>query len=166
MQQEYQPVTLPELKYGYNALQPVLIGEILEVHHKKHHQGYVTKYNESATELVKQYYNGNTTAVQKLCKAVSFTAGGHNCHAWYWDNLAPSDNGGGVLPDDKSPLTQAIVRDFGSYDNLITLFNQKTGAIQGSGWGWLALNPQTKGLSIEETLNQVYICSKLFSAKN
>lgn len=155
MQQEFVKVELPELKYGYNSLEPVLVGEILEIHHKKHHNGYVNKYNAGVESLIKSYYDKDTVNVQKLCKAVSFTAGGHNCHSWYWDNLAPSDNGGGILPEASTPLAQAVVRDFGSFENLIALFNKSTGAIQGSGWGWLALNPDTKALSIEQTLNQV-----------
>merc|ERR1712203_221353 len=103
MQQEYQKVDLPELKYGYNSLEPILTGEILEIHHKKHHQGYVNKYNAGVESLIKKHYEGDTVGVQKLCKAVSFTAGGHNCHSWYWDNLAPADNGGGILPDASTP---------------------------------------------------------------
>ena len=85
---------------------------------------------------------------------MAFTAGGYNAHKWYWENLAPADNGGGVLPDEKSPLTAAIQRDFGGYENLIEVFNERTKAVQGSGWGWLALDPVGKRLSVGETLNQ------------
>ena len=129
MQQEYAKVDLPELKYGYNSLEPILTGEILEIHHKKHHQGYVNKYNAGVESLIKKHYEGDTVGVQKLCKGVSFTAGGHNCHSWYWDNLAPADNGGGILPDASTGLAKAVVRDFGSFENLMDKFNAKTGAI-------------------------------------
>ena len=108
---------LPELKYSYNALQPILIGEILEVHHKKHHNGYVNKYNKVTDDVLPAFYKNDVNKVQKLLPKLHFLAGGHNCHALYWDNLAPSDNGGGVLPDQKSPLTHAILNTWGSYEN-------------------------------------------------
>ena len=72
----------------------------------------------------------------------------------YWQNLAPKDNGGGVLPDDKAPLREAIVKQWGSIENFQKDFNSQTGAIKGSGWGWLGLDPTTKVLTIEQTLNQ------------
>ena len=50
--------------------------------------------------------------VQNLCKNLNFHSGGHNCHAWYWDNLAPAGNPGGILPDEKSPLSQALVKEW------------------------------------------------------
>merc|ERR1712087_857905 len=81
-------------------------------------------------------------------------AGGYNVHNTYWENLAPEGNPGGILPGESSGLTKEIVKYFGSYDNFKTQFNAKTGAIQGSGWGWLAFDPQTKALTIEQTLNQ------------
>ena len=155
MQAELPKITLPELSYGYNSLEPILIGEILEVHHKKHHQGYVNKYNAAVQDLVSKASDLDSEAVQVLCGKVAFTAGGHNAHKWYWENLAPSDNGGGILPDEKSAISEAVKRDFGSYENLINVFNKSTGAIQGSGWGWLAFNPETKALSVEQTFNQV-----------
>ena len=160
MQQEYQAVTLPELKYGYNALQPILIGDILEVHHKKHHQNYINQYNILAQDIVKKAYERDVSGVQKLAGKIAFNAGGHISHAWYWENLAPSDNGGGVLPDEKSHLSQAVNHHFGSYENFITKFNEKTGAIQGSGWGWLAYDPVSHGLSIQETANQDQVETK------
>lgn len=157
---QFVPVTLPELTYGYNALEPILIGEILEVHHKKHHQAYVNNYNAAAEHLAKAIARGDASDAQVTCAKVAFNAGGHLVHSWYWENLAPAGNGGGVLPDEKSPFTQAVVNSYGSYDNLKNLFNQKTIAIQGSGWGWLALDPATKNLSIETTLNQDQVETK------
>ena len=160
MQQEFAAVTLPELRYGYNALEPVLTGEILEVHHKKHHQKYVNEYNASAQELIKKVYEHDVSGAQKLCDKVAFNGGGHVTHSWYWENLAPADNGGGILPDEKSALTTAVVKSYGSYDNFIKKFNEKTAAIQGSGWGWLALCPTTGALSIQETRNQDQVETK------
>ena len=97
---------MPELKYGYNSLEPILIGDILLIHHKKHHQGYVNKYNATASSLVDAMKNKNSVLVQKLSPKLQFVSGGHNCHSLYWDNLAPKDNGGGVLPETSSKLHQ------------------------------------------------------------
>lgn len=163
MQQEYAAVTLPELRYGYNALEPILTGEILEVHHKKHHQKYVNEYNAKSQELIKKIYAHDVADVQKLCEDVAFNSGGHVSHAWYWENLAPMDNGGGQIPDSKSPLSQKIVETFGSYENMIKVFNDKTAKIKGSGWGWLGYCPITGGISYCETKDQDHIvtCGKV-----
>lgn len=105
-------------------------------------------------KLIPALKNQDTDAVQTIVKNLHFNAGGHNCHRLYWENLAPSGNGGGVLPDEKSGLRQAIVKEWGSVENFQQKFNSATGAIKGSGWGWLAINPDTKSLSIEQTPNQ------------
>jgi Fe-Mn family superoxide dismutase len=151
---EREPLQLPDLPYSYTALEPILNSEILEVHHQKHHRGYVTKYNELLDNLLSSFYKNETEKVQKGLPTLHFLVGGHNCHALYWENLAPKDNGGGQLPDEKSLLTQAIVKNWGSYQNFKNHFNAKTGAIQGSGWGWLAFDLVTKQLSFEKTLGQ------------
>ena len=113
-------LALPELTYGYNALQPVLNGEILEVHHKKHHQGYVNNYNKLIDEIAPLIKENDTFKLQPKLLGLHFNSGGHNCHSLYWENLAPKDNGGGILPDEKSALSQAVVKHFGSWDNLKT----------------------------------------------
>lgn len=77
---------------------------------------------------------------------------GHVNHSLFWQNLAPSKSGGGELKD--GPLKEAIDRDFGGLDQLKTKFNAQLAGIQGSGWGWLGLNPTTKKLDIVTTANQ------------
>ena len=157
MQQKLAPIELPELPYSVNALEPVLVGEILAVHHGKHHRGYVNKYNNLAESLVDALYKNETTKAQTLASNLFFNAGGHNCHAMYWENLAPEKNGGGVVPDPNGLLGKAIAKEWGSLDKLIAEFNVKTGGVKGSGWGWLALDPNTKALTVETTPNQDYI---------
>ena len=63
MELKRDKLELPELKYSYNALEPVLIGEILEVHHKKHHNGYVNKYNAVADDVLPAFYKNNVNKV-------------------------------------------------------------------------------------------------------
>ena len=105
-------------------------------------------------KLLPAIYKHETSNVQKLLYNAHFNAGGHNCHSLYWENLAPLKNGGGVLPSENAPLRQAIVKQWGSVENFQTDFTGQTGGIKGSGWGWLALDPTTKNLSIEQSVNQ------------
>ena len=149
--QVFSPVTLPALPYSFNALEPVLVAELLEIHHGKHHKAYVDGYNKFGEELNKALHKNDTLTAQKIVGKVNFHSGGHNAHSLYWENLAPLNNGGGVLPDDNSKLTQAIKQHFGSYANFIDEFNKTSADIQGSGWAWLAINPLTKALDIKST---------------
>ncbi|KAF7366423.1 Superoxide dismutase [Mycena sanguinolenta] len=141
--------TLPELPYEYNALEPYISEEIMTLHHKKHHQTYVTGLN-AAEEAY-----GKSTSVQEkigLQAAIKFNGGGHINHSLFWKNLAPAAHDGGKLS--AGALKSAIERDFGSVEDFKKSFNAKTAAIQGSGWGWLGYNATMKKLEIVTTANQ------------
>ncbi|KAF7292757.1 Superoxide dismutase [Mycena indigotica] len=129
--------TLPELPYAYNALEPYISEEIMTLHHKKHHQTYVTGLN--AAEEAYSKLTGDSAAITKekigLQAALKFNGGGHINHSLFWKNLAPAGQDGGKISD--GPLKAAIERDFGSVEEFKKTFNAKTAAIQGSGWGWL-----------------------------
>lgn len=141
--------TLPKLDYGYDALEPHISGEIMTLHHTKHHQTYVNGLN-AAEEA---YAKAATPKEQiKLQAALKFNGGGHINHTLFWKNLAPTSAGGGELTD--GPLKQALERDFGSVDAFKAKMNAQTAAIQGSGWGWLGYNPSTSKLEIITTANQ------------
>lgn len=71
----------------------------------------------------------------------------------FWENLAPTKNGGGQFPS-SGPLADAVKSDFGGLDGLKKSMNEAALAIQGSGWVWLGLNPKTKKLEIATTANQ------------
>jgi len=124
----------------------------MTLHHTKHHQTYVTALN-TATKA----YEKASSAKERigLQAALKFNGGGHINHSLFWKNLAKSSSHGGTggtLHD--GPLSQAIVKDFGSLDALKKAFNTTTAGIQGSGWGWLGLNLATKSLEIATTANQ------------
>ncbi|KAF8597559.1 manganese and iron superoxide dismutase [Ceratobasidium sp. AG-I] len=127
--------TLPDLPYAYNALEPYISEEIMTLHHKKHHQTYVNGYNAIALQA-----------------AIKFNGGGHINHSLFWKNLAPASGAGGKLKP--GPLQDAIIRDFGSFDNFKKEFNAAALGVQGSGWGWLVLNTSNKRLDIITTANQ------------
>ncbi|KAJ7029628.1 Mn superoxide dismutase, partial [Mycena alexandri] len=141
--------TLPDLPYAYNALEPYISEEIMTLHHKKHHQTYVTGLNAA-----EEAYAKSTSMKEKIAlqAALKFNGGGHINHSLFWRNLAPASEGGGKL--ENGPLKTAIERDFGSVEEFRKSFNTKTAAIQGSGWGWLGYNSTTKKLEIVTTANQ------------
>jgi len=144
--------TLPDLPYDYGDLEPVISREIMELHHQKHHNAYVTKLNEALEAYEKAEASGDLGAMTALLKAIKFNGGGHINHSIFWTNLAPVGKGGGEPPT--GPLMEAIVATYGSLEALIETFNGKAGPLQGSGWGWLVKWPKKKELGIVVTCNQ------------
>ncbi|KAH9950837.1 superoxide dismutase mitochondrial [Amylocystis lapponica] len=141
--------TLPELDYAYDALEPHISGQIMKLHHTKHHQTYVNGLNAAEESYAKA---PSPKAQILLQPALKFNGGGHINHSLFWKNLAPPSAGGGVLSP--GPLKDAIDADFGGLDALKKQLNAATAAIQGSGWGWLAYNDATKKLEVVTTANQ------------
>lgn len=143
---------LPELPYDFGALEPVISGKIMELHYKKHHQGYVTNLNaalEKSSDAAKQNDLGAVIALQQ---AIKFNGGGHVNHSIFWTNLAPVSKGGGTPPHGE--LLKAIEAQFGSFDALKEKMSQLTTAIQGSGWGWLGLDKTSHKLVLATCANQ------------
>lgn len=126
----FTPAKLPDLPYDYNALEPVLSKEILEVHHKKHHQTYITNYNKALEDLADALQKNDLQKIVALQSSIKFNGGSHINHSLYWENLAPTSTGGGKLPAEDSKLAQLIKQAFGSFDNFITEFNKRAAAIQ------------------------------------
>src|SRR5918995_5532612 len=85
--------TLPDLPYDYSALEPSISGAIMELHHSKHHQTYVTGANTALAQLAEARDSDNLANVNKLEKDLAFNLGGHVNHSIFWTNLSP--NGGG-----------------------------------------------------------------------
>jgi len=145
--------TLPPLPYDYDALEPFISKQIMELHHKKHHQTYVNALNTAQQAYAKATSPKEQIALQA---ALKFNGGGHINHSLFWKNLAPASSegkgNGGVLKDGQ--LKTLIVEQWKSVDNFITEFNGTTATIQGSGWGWLGFNIKTKRLEIVTTPNQ------------
>ncbi|KAI0743153.1 manganese superoxide dismutase [Daedaleopsis nitida] len=141
--------TLPKLDYAYDALEPHISGKIMELHHSKHHQAYVSGLNTAEEAYAKA---PSPKEQIKLQAALKFNGGGHINHSLFWKNLSPQSQGGGELAT--GPLKDALQADFGSVDAFKKKMNTVTAAIQGSGWGWLGYNPETKKLEIVTTANQ------------
>ncbi len=144
--------SLPELPYDFNALEPVISGEIMELHYKKHHQTYVTKLNEAIEKYAQAEEKNDLETMISLQPAIRFNGGGHINHSIFWTNLAPKNKNGGVLP--KGELLSHIQKNFGSMDAFIEKFNGKAAAVQGSGWCWLGYCKEMKTVVISTCANQ------------
>lgn len=148
------PAKLPELKYAYAALEPVLSAKQLELHHAKHHQTYVNNLNNIFQQLQAATKDADVKKVNQLTSAFKFNLGGHLNHSYYWDNLADPKNGGGVLPGENSLLRKEITKTWGSMENFMAEFTKRSTAIQGSGWGYLGYDINNKTLRMFELANQ------------
>lgn len=90
------PYSLPPLPYDYGALEPAISGQIMETHHKKHHQTYVNNLNAAVAQLDEAKYKQDPpTKLVQLQSAINFNGGGHINHSIFWTNLAPTQHGGG-----------------------------------------------------------------------
>jgi len=137
--------TLPDLPYDFGALEPHYSGEILELHHDKHHAAYVTGANTTLEKLADARDKSDFGAIVGLEKTLAFNLSGHVLHSIFWTNLSPE---GGDKPD--GDLGSAIDEHFGSFDGFKAQLTQATTTIQGSGWGVLAWEPLGRRLLVEQ----------------
>ena len=149
---------LPPLPYDFNELEPVISAEIMMLHYTKHHQAYVTNLNKALEQYAEAEAKQDIAKMIALQSAIKFNGGGHINHSIFWTNLAPQKKGGGVL--EKGTFADALAAEFGSEKQFIELFNAKTVAIQGSGWGWLGYNKEKKRLAIVTCENQDPLSTK------
>jgi Fe-Mn family superoxide dismutase len=147
--------TLPPLPYGYDALEPNIDARTMEIHHTKHHQGYVNNLNaaiEKAPELqsksLEELLKNLSAVPEKVRTAVRNNAGGHWNHSLFWTIMTP--NGGGEPTGD---VANAIKKSFGDFSKFKEQFNAAASGRFGSGWAWLVSDP-SGALSIESTPNQ------------
>ncbi|KAL2227340.1 superoxide dismutase [Mn], mitochondrial [Sesamum indicum] len=153
-----QTVSLPDLPYDYGDLEPAISAEIMQLHHHKHHQTYITNYNKALEQLDGAIAKGDASTVVKLQSAIKFNGGGHVNHSIFWKNLAPVRQGGGEPP--KGSLGWAVDNHFDSLEALIQKMNAEGAALQGSGWVWLGLDKEFKRLVVETTPNQDPLVTK------
>ena len=141
--------TLPELSYDYSALAPHISAAIMELHHSKHHQAYVTGANTALAQLADAREAGDYAWVNKLEKDLSFNLGGHVNHSIFWTNLSPD---GGDKPT--GDLAAAIDDQFGSFDKFTAHFTAVAMGVQGSGWAVLAYDSIGQKLIIVQFFDQ------------
>ncbi|KAL8742286.1 MAG: hypothetical protein Q9190_005201 [Brigantiaea leucoxantha] len=147
--------TLPDLPYDYGALEPSISGQIMELHHSKHHNTYVTSFNAASEKLAtaQQLSTPESIAQQiALQPVINFHGGGHINHSLFWENLAPKGKGGGEPPSGQ--LGKMIDETYGGLENLKKTMNAKLAGIQGSGWAWLVKDNETGQIGIKTYANQ------------
>ena len=145
---------VPPLPYDYNALEPYIDTQTMQLHHDKHHAAYVNNLNNavantelanmSVEDLVKQI----SRVPDNIRTAVQNNAGGHVNHSMFWTIMGP--NAGG---QPSGELANAITQAFGSFDQFKAAFNDAGVKRFGSGWAWLVLDQSGK-LSVISTANQ------------
>ena len=141
--------TLPDLPYDYAALEPHISAQIMQLHHDKHHNTYVTGANTALEKMEEARANGDAAGAAKLSKDLQFNLGGHINHSIFWKNMSPD---GGDKPTGE--LAAAIDEYFGSFDNFRDQFTAVATTIQGSGWAILAYEPIEGNLVIEQMYDQ------------
>ncbi len=144
---------LPEIDYEYNALEPHIDATTMEIHHTKHHAGYVAKLNEA----LENYPEHKNKPIEELLAAASSFAvdvktavqnngGGHHNHSLFWESMVPG--GSAISPELNSKLSAA----FGSIENFQKQFGENALARFGSGWSWLVKSGDN--LELYSTANQ------------
>ncbi|KAA0203225.1 hypothetical protein HAZT_HAZT005969 [Hyalella azteca] len=106
---------LPPLQYDYKGLEPHISGLIMEIHHTKHHQGYINNLKAAAAKLDEARAKNDIAACNALFPALKFNGGGHLNHTIFWTNMAPNPTGTPTQPT--GDLLAAIDAKFGSFQN-------------------------------------------------
>jgi len=146
---------LPQLPYGYSALEPYLDAATMEVHHSKHHAGYVAKLNAALEQApaiadvpLETLLASPDRIPEAIRTAVVNNGGGHLNHSVFWETL-------GAAPEKKpeGKLLEAIETAFSSFEEMKRQFTETALGVFGSGWAWL-VKTRNGTLAIVKTANQ------------
>jgi superoxide dismutase, Fe-Mn family len=144
---------VPPLPYDYNALEPTIDEQTMQLHHDKHHQAYVDKANDAVAgtdwdgKPVEEVLQNLSSLPEDKQTVFRNNGGGHANHTLFWESMSP---GGGGEPSGE--LADAISQAFGSLDAFKEQFEANGVAQFGSGWTWLVLDGGS--LKLEKTPNQ------------
>jgi Fe-Mn family superoxide dismutase len=150
---------LPDLPYEYDSLEPAIDAKTLEIHHSKHHKGYVDKLNaalekypELADKKIEELLIDIGKMPEDLKIAVKNNGGGHAAHSLFWQVLSSEKQ----KPEGR--ILEKINEDFGSFDEFAKKFKETATKHFASGWVWLVVNDGK--LEIMETMNHDYPMSE------
>ncbi|QMS84616.1 superoxide dismutase [Candidatus Xianfuyuplasma coldseepsis] len=146
--------TLPELAFAYDALEPYIDAKTMEIHHTKHHQGYINKYLKAleghddllAKDVEDVLRNLNLVPEEKR-QGVINNGGGYFNHRLFWTILTPEKT------EASAELLKAIDASFGSFDEFKDAFTKAAATRFGSGWAWL-VKKEDGTLAVVSTPNQ------------
>ncbi len=147
--------TLPELPYAFDALEPYIDARTMEIHHGKHHAGYVNKLNAALTKYpslqdvpLEELLQHLDSVPEDIQIAIRNNGGGHYNHSLFWTVMSPL--GGG---EPQGNLAKALKQTFGSFEIFQHAFSEAASTQFGSGWAWLAVDHFGK-LRVFSTPNQ------------
>jgi superoxide dismutase len=144
------PFELPKLPYAYNALEPAIDAQTMEIHYSKHHAGYVKNLNAAIKGSDYEDYTLDELMLYagEMDEAIRNNAGGHYNHTLFWNVLSLNNPF-----DPRSEIGKAVTKTFGSPDSLKKLLSKAGATRFGSGWAWLYVTPDKK-LAVCSTPNQ------------
>lgn len=140
---------LADLAYDFNALEPYIDAQTMELHYTKHYNGYYNKFMAAAdgTKLLDTPMEEIFARISKHSSGIRNNGGGFYNHTLFWENMTPNQ---GQVPE---KLKKAIEKDFGSFDTFKDKFSAAAKTHFGSGWAWLAVDSKGK-LFVTSTPNQ------------
>ncbi|MCV2444603.1 superoxide dismutase [Acinetobacter bereziniae] len=146
--------SLPQLPYAYDALEPNIDTQTMEIHHTKHHQTYINNINAAieGTEWEKLSVEALVSKVNEvpaeLKNNVINNAGGHANHSLFWTVMSPQGGGEPI-----KEIAEAIEKDVGGFEKFKEAFTKAALTRFGSGWAWLSVTPEKKVI-VESSANQ------------
>lgn len=148
------PFTLPPLPYAFDALEPHIDAQTMEIHHDKHHAAYVANLNKAVADFpelgkkpIEDLLTDLNSVPEKIRTAVRNQGGGHYNHTLFWQMMNKDTSG-----EPKGGLAQALEKSFGNFSGFKEKFSDAATKVFGSGWAWLIL--ENGNLIIESTANQ------------
>ena len=135
---------LPDLPYDYGALEPHISGQIMQLHHDRHHNTYVNGANAALERLGEARANGDFSQVNLFEQELAFNLAGHVNHSVFWQNMSPE---GGDKPDGE--LAAALDEHFGSWERFQNHFTAVATGVKASGWAMLGWDPRGRQLVIQ-----------------
>ena len=141
---------LPELGYGFDALEPHIDAKTMEIHHDKHHAAYVAKLNEAIektpqlkSKTIEELLSGASSLPESTRMAIQNNGGGHHNHSLFWETMKPGGS---------KEIPAVVTKTFGTTDDFKAKFTEAAAGRFGSGWAWLV--DDNGKLEIYSTANQ------------
>jgi len=133
---------LPDLPYAYDALEPHIDKLTMTLHHDKHHQGYVNGLNNATKKVQEAIDSNDFSLIKHWERELAFHGSGHFLHSIFWSVMGPKQG------QRSERLQKYISKDFGSFDKFAAYYKAASKAVEGSGWGILAYQPQADKLVV------------------
>lgn len=148
-EKKFEGHVFPELGYAFNALEPYIDAQTMELHYTKHHKGYYTKFMNAidGTKMMQTPLEDIFAKISKHSEGIRNNGGGYYNHTLFWENMTPKP---GEIP---GPLKTALEKNFGSVEKFKEKFGNAAKTRFGSGWAWLALDDKGK-MFVSSTPNQ------------